>query len=185
MMKVIPFKIPKSSREFVRCQEDRLPYFYDKLHQHPELQLSCIVEGEGKLIVGDYLGRFKPSDVFLLGRNVPHVFRSDQVYYEAGSQLQSHALLVFFDLQAVGQGFWEAEELQDANRYLDTLKGCYRVQGIEQAGLLAQLQQLRSKTGLDKVLGGLHLLRVLLQEAKLERLNLDDRVQDLSAATAP
>jgi AraC-like DNA-binding protein len=180
MTKVIPFKIPKSRKEFVRFQEDRQPYFYDKLHQHPEIQLSCILKGEGKLIVGDYLGRFKPGDIFLLGRHVPHVFRSDKVYYETGSTLESHDLIVFFDTEAVGQGFWDAEELQEAKRFFDTLKGCYQVQGISQDMFIRQVAQLKGQSGLDKVLGGLEILRVLLQQATLERLNLYDRVEDLS-----
>ena len=180
MMKVIPFKIPKSSKEFVRFQEDRVPFFYDKLHQHPEIQLSCILKGEGKLIVGDYLGRFKPGDIFLLGRNVPHVFRSDKVYYEAEGQLECHDMIVFFDTEAVGQDFWEAEELQEARRFIDTLKGCYQVRGINQEMFSQQVAQLKGKSGLDKMLGGLGIFRILLHEARLERLNLDGRVQDLS-----
>lgn len=179
-MKIIPFKIPKSGREFVRFQEDRQPYFYDKLHQHPEIQLSCILQGEGKLIVGDYLGRFRAGDIFLLGRNVPHVFRSDQLYYEPDRQLCSHSLIVFFDTEAIGSGFWEAEELQDARRFFDNLKGCYQVCGVSQKAFFGQVQQLKDKTGLYKVLEALQILRVLMQEAQLEGLNLDDRVKDLS-----
>ncbi|PKV75221.1 AraC family transcriptional regulator [Pontibacter ramchanderi] len=180
MKKVIPFKIPKSSKEFVRFQEDRQPYFYDKLHQHPEIQLSCILQGEGKLIVGDYLGRFKPGDIFLLGRDVPHVFRSDKVYYAAESQMECHDLIVFFDTQALGQAFWEAEELQEVRNFFGKLKGCYQVQGINQVSFFRQVEQLKETSGLDKMLAGLELLRVLLQDARLEQLNLDDRVQDLS-----
>ncbi|EJF08447.1 AraC family transcriptional regulator [Pontibacter sp. BAB1700] len=180
MKKVIPFKIPKSSKEFVRFQEDRQPYFYDKLHQHPEIQLSCILKGEGKLIVGDYLGRFKPGDIFLLGRDVPHVFRSDKVYYEADSKQECHDLIVFFDTEALGRAFWEAEELQEVRSFLDKLKGCYQVQGINEPSFRRQVELLKEISGLDKMLAGLALLRVLLLEAKLERLNLDDRVQDLS-----
>ncbi|MDX5418073.1 MAG: AraC family transcriptional regulator [Hymenobacteraceae bacterium] len=179
-MKVIPFKIPKSSREFVRFQEDRQPYFYDKLHQHPEIQLSCLLKGEGKLIVGDYIGRFQPGELYLLGRNVPHVFRSDQVYYGADSKLESHGLIVFFDTEAVGSVFWEAEELQEAKRYFDSLKGCYRLRGMNKDALIQEVIQLKNKSGLDKVLGGLRILRMLMQKADLERLNLDDRVKDLT-----
>ncbi|MBD1396397.1 helix-turn-helix transcriptional regulator [Pontibacter sp. JH31] len=179
-MKVIPFKIPKSSREFVRFQEDKQAYFYDKLHQHPEIQLSCLLEGEGKLIVGDYLGRFQPGELYLLGRNVPHVFRSDQVYYAPENQLNSHSMLVFFDTEAVGHAFWETEEMQEARRFLDTLNGCYRLKGIAKESLIREVQQLKGRNGLDKVLGGLQILNMLMQEATLERLNLDDRVQDLS-----
>ena len=80
-MKALPFKIPKVENSSFHLQTDDEPYFYDKLHQHPELQLVWIVKGEGTLIYGDYLGEFKPNEVYLIGSNVPHVFRSKAEYY--------------------------------------------------------------------------------------------------------
>lgn len=80
-MKALPFKIPKVENSSFHLQIDDEPYFYDKLHQHPELQLVWIAKGEGTLIYGDYLGEFKPNEVYLIGSNVPHVFRSKAEYY--------------------------------------------------------------------------------------------------------
>jgi AraC-like DNA-binding protein len=179
-MKVIPFKIPKSSKELIRYQVDCQPYFYDKLHQHPEIQLSCILSGEGKLIVGDYIGRFEPGDIFLLGRNVPHVFRSDDVYYQPKSQKQSHSIIVFFDLHAFGNEFWTSEELQEAKDFFEHLNGCYRVQVANQESFVQQIQQLQHKEKLDKVLGALQLVDVLMRQATLQRLNLGDQMHNLS-----
>jgi len=80
-MKALPFKIPKVENSSFHLQVDDEPYFYDKLHQHPELQLVWIVKGEGTLIYGDYLGEFLPNEIYLIGSNVPHVFRSKAEYY--------------------------------------------------------------------------------------------------------
>jgi mannose-6-phosphate isomerase-like protein (cupin superfamily) len=107
MSKVISFKIPKSQKEFVRFQEDEGGYFYDKLHQHPEWQLTLILEGRGQLMVGDYLGRFEPGEIYLLGTNVPHVFRSDQEYFEKPIQKISRSNIVFFDFEVFGKGIRE------------------------------------------------------------------------------
>ena len=99
MEKIISFQIPKSSREFVRYQEDRGPHFYDKLHQHPQWQLTVIVEGSGQFLSGDYVGRFQPGDVFFLGENAPHVFRSDATYFEGNSKLAVAGNTIFFDFE--------------------------------------------------------------------------------------
>ncbi|NEM97710.1 AraC family transcriptional regulator [Pontibacter burrus] len=179
-MKVIPFKIPKPSRELIRYQVDCQPYFYDKLHQHPEVQLSCILEGEGKLIVGDYIGRFGPGDIFLLAQNVPHVFRSDDVYYQPEEGKQSHSIIVFFDLRAFGKEFWASEELQEVKGFFEHLNGCYRVLVEGRNEFIAQVQQLQYKNKLEKVVGSLHLVDVLMHKATLQRLNLADQMQNLS-----
>jgi hypothetical protein len=94
MSKVIPFKIPKSQKEFVRFQIDKGEHFYDKLHQHPEWQLTFILEGKGQLMVGDYIGRFEPGDVFLLGANIPHVFRSDEEYFKGDTSIENISKII-------------------------------------------------------------------------------------------
>lgn len=179
-MKVIPFKIPKPSKELIRYQVDCQPYFYDKLHQHPEIQLSCILEGEGKLIVGDYIGRFGPGDIFLLGQNVPHVFRSDEVHYQPNEARQSHSIIVFFDLRAFGEAFWAAEELHEVKEFFEQLNGCYRVDVAEQEKFVEQVRQLHHKNKLEKVVGALQLVDALMHQATLQRLNLADQMHNLS-----
>ncbi|WP_332913189.1 AraC family ligand binding domain-containing protein [Algoriphagus boritolerans] len=91
MAKIISFQVPKSQKEFVRFQIDRGRFFYDKLHQHPLLQLTVILEGKGQFLSGDYVGRFQAGDVFFLGENAPHVFRSDPEFFL--NQKPSYGLL--------------------------------------------------------------------------------------------
>jgi hypothetical protein len=64
-MKVLPFKIPKPEQDALIYQEDVGVSFYDKLHQHEEIQLSLIVEGEGTLIVGDAINYYKKGDILI------------------------------------------------------------------------------------------------------------------------
>ena len=59
-MKVLPFKIPKSSTDTLIIEEDIGNMFYDKLHQHEEMQLSYIVSGKGTFIVGDTIKNYEP-----------------------------------------------------------------------------------------------------------------------------
>lgn len=58
-------------------------------HHHPELELVYIVEGEGTLYAGDFIGRYQKNDVFLLGKNVPHMFHSNPPT-ESGSFSKSY-----------------------------------------------------------------------------------------------
>lgn len=45
-------------------------------HYHPETELVYIAKGEGTLYVGDFIGNYRENDIFLLGKNVPHMFHS-------------------------------------------------------------------------------------------------------------
>ena len=89
-MKVLPFKIPKPEQHVIVFQEDLDVAFYDKLHQHEEIQISLILEGEGTLIVGDTVNYYSKGDVLVIGSNVPHVFKSD-----TNASPRSHMLTLF------------------------------------------------------------------------------------------
>lgn len=77
-MKALPFKIVKLETESFKVQEEKQSQLYDKLHTHPELQLTTIFKGSGTLIAGNYVGHFSPGDIFILGSDLPHVFHSDR-----------------------------------------------------------------------------------------------------------
>ena len=64
-MKVLPFKIPKPLHDALIYQVDFEDAFYDKLHQHEEIQMSWIVEGKGTLIVGDTINNYKKDDIIV------------------------------------------------------------------------------------------------------------------------
>jgi len=111
-MKVLPFKIPKPEFDALVYQEDLVSHFYDKLHQHEEIQLSYINEGEGTLIVGDTVNYYKKGDILVIGSHLPHVFKSD---IEATPK--SHMLSLFFTKTSFGTGFFDLEELKDLNSF--------------------------------------------------------------------
>jgi hypothetical protein len=101
-MKVLPFEIPKPGSEGLVYQEDQERVFYNQLHQHREIQLSYIVRGSGTLIVSDSINSFNSGDLFVIGSNVPHVFRSDETATE-----QSLMKSLFFHRDSFGPDFFE------------------------------------------------------------------------------
>ncbi|MBC8756387.1 helix-turn-helix transcriptional regulator [Kordia sp. YSTF-M3] len=113
-MKVLPFKIPKSEDAILIVQEDRGRTFYEKLHQHEEIQLSYIVAGKGTFIVGDTIRDFQSDDVLLFGSTIPHVLKSD-----LSTEQESYMITVFFTHDSFGEQFFDLPKLQEANRLLN------------------------------------------------------------------
>jgi AraC-like DNA-binding protein len=169
--KIIPFKIPKSNEEFVRFQVDASKHFYDKLHQHPEWQLTLIKKGKGHLMVGDYLGRFEPGDMFLFSANIPHVFRSDSEYFNLSSDKYSLGFSLYFDFQALGKSLLEVEEFSGLLQWKQHIKGCYRIVGRTKSKILETLHVIAEKEGLNKILAAFHILNYLQRSEDLLLLN--------------
>ncbi|MEM6687473.1 MAG: AraC family transcriptional regulator [Bacteroidota bacterium] len=113
-MKVLPFKIPKTENDILIVQEDRGVAFYEQLHQHEEILLSCIISGKGTFIVGDTIRDFQVNDVLLFGSNVPHVFKSDQETKES-----TYMISLFFTKDSFGDHLFALPQLQKAQQLLE------------------------------------------------------------------
>ncbi len=181
MEKIISFQIPKSSREFVRYQEDRGPHFYDKLHQHPQWQLTVIVEGSGQFLSGDYVGRFQPGDVFFLGENAPHVFRSDAAYFEGNPNLEVVGDTIFFDFEVLENALLSIEELQSLRRFREFSGLCFQLQGDSASMIKEAMKQFGGMLGLQRFQVAIGLLYLLEQAgSSLQQLNRGGRLLGLS-----
>lgn len=163
-MKVLPFTIPKPKKDTLLLQEDKGPSFYALLHQHEELQISYIKEGEGALIVGDTVTFFKTGDIIVLGGNLPHVFKSDTS--KGGT---SHMRTVFFTESSFGVDFFMVEELKSLQSFFRKAANGFRVLS-KNTKIKVLLEALFSASKLDRFILFLQLLKEV-NTAKYESLS--------------
>ncbi|MEB8345181.1 AraC family transcriptional regulator [Flavobacteriaceae bacterium KMM 6898] len=121
-MKVYPFKIPKPIHENLVLQIDEGVNFYDKLHQHEEIQLSLIVRGQGKLIVGDSIHQFEAGDVFVIGRNCPHLFQDNGLEKDSCKMIS-----LFFTEFTFGKTFFNNPELEAIGPFFSTVESGFQL----------------------------------------------------------
>lgn len=116
-MKIFPFKIPKSGEEPLIYQEDREIVFYDKLHQHEDIQISFIEKGEGAVFAGDTISHYKEGDILVIGSNLPHVFRSD-VHENESSIMRT----LFFTMNSFGTDFFSLSIFKCIQPFIESSK---------------------------------------------------------------
>lgn len=121
-MKALPFKIPKAKNIGLLYQEDKGVYFYDKFHQHEEIQLCYIINGEGTLIVGDSIEEYKKGDVIVIGGNQPHVFKSDTT-----SVKKSYMISLFFTEVSFGEQFFKLDDFKEVTSFFNKSKTGFKV----------------------------------------------------------
>lgn len=121
-LKVLPFKIPKPNLDGLIFQTDKTDLFYDKLHQHEEIQISFIIEGEGTLIIGDSINSFSKNDIIIIGSRIPHVFKS-----VATASKTSHMLTLFFTKASFGSHFFDLEELKELSPFFKRSKLGFKI----------------------------------------------------------
>lgn len=153
IMKILPFKIPKSNNAAFMFQIDDGVIFYDKLHQHEEIQLSWIFEGEGKLIVGDTINYYSKGDILVIGSQIPHVFKSDV------NTSKSRMLTLFFTKKSFGIDFFELEELKELQPFFKRSKHGFKVTS-KQKQLSSLFLQLETSSKLNQFLIFFQLLKI-------------------------
>ncbi|WP_420399413.1 AraC family transcriptional regulator [Flagellimonas sp.] len=121
-MKVYSFKIPKKPGENIIVQKDQGTAFYDKLHQHEEIQISLIAQGSGKLIVGDSVHSFTSGNCFVIGSHIPHLFKSDQ------SIDRVQMISIFFALDSFGNSFFKLREMEELQAFFSYAESGYKIQ---------------------------------------------------------
>jgi AraC-like DNA-binding protein len=131
------------------------------LHSHPELQLTFIVEGYGKRIVGNKIERFESGDMVLVGSNVPHIWFSDPAFYRKDTGLQSKVIIAYFHPKIFFQIFDCLKEFDSIREMIDQASKGIRVLGETKNIIAEKLKVLINKQGFDKVEGLLQIMNLI------------------------
>ena len=121
-MKVYPFKITKPSNSSLIYQEDSTKEFYNKLHEHDEIQISYIENGDGILFVGNSLINYYSGDIFIIGGNVPHAFKSDK-----SSGNISRMKTLFFTKSSFGESFFKLNQFSEISSFFKEAKFSFQL----------------------------------------------------------
>ena len=163
-MKVYPFKIPKPGNNALIYQEDIEFVFYDKLHQHDEIQISFIEKGNGTLLVGDRISSYTKNDIIIIGSNLPHAFKS-----EPSSINKSKMLSLFFTETSFGNSFFELDEFSEIKQFFSkSLQGLLIHNNKE--GITKCFKKLKKATKLERFIVLLDILN-LISRAKSEPIS--------------
>ena len=168
-MKALPFKISKPDQIGLIFQEDLEQIFYDKFHQHEEIQVSLIVQGEGTLIIGDTINYYKKGEIVVIGSNLPHVFKSEILENE-----KSHMLTLFFTREAFGNEFFNLEELNEVKSLMEKTVNGLKF-NIDSDELKELFFNLKKGSKLEKFIS---LLEILKRLSKLESTSLSSFIYE-------
>jgi len=160
-MRVLPFTILVPADRSVVSEEIELPHFYPYLHRHEEWQLTLIEQGEGTLIAGNSMHAFSSGDVFLVGANLPHLFKSNPDYFRGEQDKLIKAQSIYFNPKTTLSGLFELPELKTANSFLENYKYGLKVPSDCVEHISRQIKQLHHASGLDILADFLSLIKTI------------------------
>nr|AWJ66317.1 transcriptional regulator, AraC family [uncultured bacterium] len=167
--KAISFKIQKSDQHALLVQHDQGPYFYDKLHYHPEFQITAIIKGEGIFYAGNNMSTYSNKAVFLIGSGTPHLLKNADQYYTKNSP-GVESISLFFDHYSFGKQFFDISEMAGLKTLLQSSNRVIKVSGAKQDEIYNKIIAITSKTKEELVIAFLEILS-LIKKAKKEFIN--------------
>jgi AraC-like DNA-binding protein len=155
----------KSSVRFFIREEPRFEFYW---HYHPEIELTCILKGEGTRLVADHTGDYTENDLVLIGPNVPHSWQSRG---GTGKSAVNHrAVVAQFSAQALSENLLGLPEMETVNQLLGESGGGIRFTGLSAIRGREKMMELAGGSPLDKLLGLFDLLDYLARTGEWIRL---------------
>ncbi|KZS38858.1 AraC family transcriptional regulator [Aquimarina aggregata] len=144
-------------------QRANIPCLEEDWHFHKELELFYIIKSTGTRYVGNSVNRFEPNELYLIGSDLPHLFRNDKEYYKNSiiNTKTVDVIIIKFKPDFLGNYFLNLTELQaikflfqEANKGLKFSKHASK----QVHDLLIQLVKSEGTLSILKLLEILHLL---------------------------
>ena len=132
-----------------------VPSFDFKWHYHPEFELTLIVKGSGKRLVGDNYTDFGPGDLVLVGPGLPHTWASDQSKID-----NSWAVVIQFPEEFINR-FLKYPEFTQIARLMNEAQSGLVFHKIKTSQIAEEIIQLPQKEGVEKITALVNILHKL------------------------
>lgn len=160
-----------STKETFIYKDNSGPYFNPKWHFHPEFQISYIVEGRGTRFAGDHVQPFEEGDLTLMGPNLPHLWRSDDPYFEKGSRLIARGVVVYFDHNLFNPSLLDKEEFYKINKLAENAARGIAFFGETRNRVKDMLPVLAYETGFKRIIKLLEIIDLLANSQEYRLLS--------------
>ncbi|HVG13406.1 MAG TPA: AraC family transcriptional regulator [Chitinophagaceae bacterium] len=145
-MKPIIEKLPLPGDHSFVARLHRTPHFEVPWHQHIEYELILFTEGSGLSFIGNYVGEFRPGDVFFLGSNLPHTFQ------KSNPEQVTSAIVIHFKEEFWGKEFLQLPESKSILKLLGTSLNGIKVLGKTKDRLEQTIKSLEKEKGFWRII---------------------------------
>jgi AraC-like DNA-binding protein len=137
------------------------PYFDPDWHFHSEYQLFFVLEGKGTRFIGDNIKHFKENDMVLMGPDLPHLWRSDNEYFDKSCEFQTRGIVIYFRGDFLGDSIQQKEEMKDILHVFQRSKRGIEITGQTNTLVGKMMMELIHMSGVESIIQLLKILQTL------------------------
>ncbi|CAL1519486.1 AraC family transcriptional regulator [Chitinophaga sp. MM2321] len=177
MRSVVQKSTIPASRIFV-AHDLREKHFDPTWHAHEEYQIFLVLKGTGTRFIGNTVTSFSPGDFTLLGPHVPHLWRSDDLYFDKQNNEYTHGLVIYFKEDFLGELLEKDEMTHIKTLFVKAQRGIEYYGKIRDLGS-RQINNILAAHGMESVILLLSLLDSFAHSKDFRLLHNADYVNTL------
>lgn len=151
-----------SVKHYVDPSPNAKPPFW---HFHPEIEMVFVKGGSGKRHIGNHLSYYQTGDLVLIGSMLPHTGFTDRL---TGNESET---IIQFSMDCLGEGFFQAKEMQDIQQLLERAKSGIAFHGKAKEEIGARMEKLVTLDNFAKLIELLCILQDMAWAEEYEILN--------------
>ncbi|MDB5250565.1 MAG: AraC family transcriptional regulator [Segetibacter sp.] len=148
--------IPETKIFLVRDLQEK--HFDATWHSHSEYQLFLVIEGSGTRFIGDSIKHFGPGELVFTGPHLPHLWRSEEAYFEKNSELQTRGIVIYLNEHFLGEDILAKEEFVHLKKLFTKSMRGLEFYGNKKEQVIQLMNELTQMQGIESVI---HLLQIL------------------------
>ena len=152
---------------------------FARYHFHPEIELTAILTGSGRRIVGDHIGPFAEGDLVMFGENLPHQNAGDP-----GPPHSAGCLVIQFLPEALGLNLLNSTEGAQLRALLEKAKRGLAFPAETTGPAIAKMRALLQTDGTARFILLLEILHLLASLKEAHPLASYSRGQSASQETS-
>ncbi|HMC01995.1 MAG TPA: AraC family transcriptional regulator [Flavobacteriaceae bacterium] len=157
----------------VSVHHNKYKNFLKVWHYHEQLELVVILKSTGTRFVGESIQKFNEGEIILLGKNLPHMWLNDGVYFEKDSTLEAEAIAVHFKENFMGEDFLNTPEMISIKYLLKRAKRGIKFSDNNYT-LISEFKQLINLDDFEKVMKTIEILNTLAKDENYTLLCNED-----------
>lgn len=134
-------------------------------HFHSEYQLFTVLKGSGTRFIGDHMQAFKEGDMVFTGPNLPHLWRSDNSYFDSKNGLETHGIVIYFPNDFLGNSVFEMDEFAEIAQVLQKSERGIEINGKTNQAIQMMMQELVNMKGGQSIIQLLQILNKMVDSA--------------------
>ena len=151
-MKPQLLKVPYGPDHSFSIRKEMSPNVNNRWHYHPEIELIHFHGGCGTQFIGDHISQFEPGDIVLVGCNLPHFWKYDDIYNDSPALPNPYATVIHFFENFIGERFLYLPESRHIKNLLEKAKRGILLKGSIAGEIGDLMEKIYQAEGIYKII---------------------------------